>query len=607
MIDTATWKKAWALLAPREKRQAWLVLGVIIIGALCAAVMVGSIMPFLAVLADPSRIETMPALSWAFDRFGFTSVYSFLIALGLASFGIILLSSAIQIAKTWAVARFTTMRMHSISNRLLGVYLAQPYVFFLNRHSGEMGPRVLSESTEVVQKFLRPAAEFIAAILTTSAIVGLLLWIEPQIALIAIALLGGAYGTLYLFTRRRIKKLGHVRVVANRERFRMANEALTGIKDIKLLGRERSYQTRYARPSLRMAQAQVLTNVLSSVPPLALQALALGGIILLCIVMVDPEGIASGAALGGVLPILGVFAFAGQKLMPELGKLYRSLATMQSGTAAVDAVYEDLVLRDEQGIKRKEPLAAIGLKESLDLEDVSFTYPNADQAGVYGVSISIRAGEKIGIVGSTGAGKTTLADIVLGLLEPSAGRMTVDGTVINHEQLRGWMVGVGYVPQDIFLTDASVAENIALGIEPKDIDHERVRRAAKIARIDEFIDQELPEGYATHVGERGVRLSGGQRQRIGIARALYHDADLIVFDEATSALDNLTEHEVMAAIEALPGDKTVLMIAHRLSTVRGCDRIIVLDRGDLVGIGHWDVLIENCPEFRRIAAIAKAA
>jgi ABC-type multidrug transport system fused ATPase/permease subunit len=217
------------------------------------------------------------------------------------------------------------------------------------------------------------------------------------------------------------------------------------------------------------------------------------------------------------------------------------------------------------------------------------------------VSLSIRSGEKIGVVGSTGAGKTTLADVILGLLEPDQGRLIVDETVIKSGNVRAWMQSVGYVPQDIFLTDASVLENIALGVIPEAIDIERIRKAARIAQIDQFICDELPEGYQTHVGERGVRLSGGQRQRIGIARALYHDADLIVFDEATSALDNLTEAEVMNAIDALSGDKTVLIIAHRLSTVKRCDRIIVLDKGSVVGCDSWDVLMATNVTFQRFA------
>ena len=239
--------------------------------------------------------------------------------------------------------------------------------------------------------------------------------------------------------------------------------------------------------------------------------------------------------------------------------------------------------------------------------DVSYRYPNAELAGLTGVTLDFKAGERIGIVGSTGAGKTTLADLVLGLLQPSKGLIVADGTPITEANLRAWQQSVGYVPQDIFLTDASISENIALGEPPQEIDEARVRRAAEIARIDAFILEELPDGYATTIGERGVRLSGGQRQRIGIARALYHDADLIVFDEATSALDNLTEREVMTAIDALPGDKTVLMIAHRLSTVKHCDRIVVLDKGRVVDCDTWDWLMANSATFQSIAQPHDAA
>jgi len=607
MIDFSTWGKAWALLDARERRNAWIVLGVIIIGALASAVMVGSVMPFLAVLADPSRIETTPVLAWAYEALGFTSVYGFLVGLGVASFVVIVLSSLIQIAKTWAVARFAMMRIHSISYRLLASYLAQPYAFFLNRHSGEMGPRVLTESEQVVLRFLRHAAEFVASSFTTLAIVGLLLWVEPVVAVVSFAVLGGSYVLFFRLKRRSLKGLGQMRVDANRQRFRLANEALTGIKDIKLLGRERAYLDRYKVPSVRMAQAQARIVVLSQVPQFALQAVALGGVLLLCVLLIDPEGVASGTALGGLLPVLGVFAFAGQRLMPELSKLYQSLAEMQAGSAAVETVHEDLVTRKSAGQIPKTAPAALGLKTALHLDDISFSYPNAEQAGLRGVTLSIKAGEKIGIVGSTGAGKTTLADVILGLLEPTQGRLVVDQTEITSDNIGAWMQSVGYVPQDIFLTDAPVAENIALGVAPEAIDQEHVREAARIARIDQFIMEDLPEGYQTHIGERGVRLSGGQRQRIGIARALYHDADLIVFDEATSALDNLTEQEVMDAIDALPGDKTVLMIAHRLSTVKRCDRIIVLDRGVVVGCDTWNALIEENSAFRRIAQLNKSA
>lgn len=606
-MDFTTARKAWELLDTRERRNAGLVLIITMLSAISSAAMVGSIMPFLAVLADPSRIETVPALAWAYSRFGFTTVHQFLVALGLASFAVIVLASAIQILRTWAVARYSYLRAHALSQRLLARYLAQPYPFFLDRHSGDMGPRVLVESGQVVVLFLRPVAELVAASLTTAAMVALLLWVNPVIALSTFATLGAIYVLIYAFTRRRLNYLGQVRIENNRLRYRFANETLTGIKDIKLVGREKAYLDRFARPSELLARNEVKVDVLSQVPQFALQATALGGVILLCVVLMDPAAVRPDAGLGDLLPLLGVFAFAGQRLLPELSKLYTSLAQMQIGRAPVAALHDDLIGLDPRETLAATSPAALRLTATLALEGVCYTYPGAERSGLNDITLSIRAGEKIGIVGTTGAGKTTLADIILGLLEPGQGRLVVDGTAILPQNQRAWRLSVGYVPQDIFLTDASVAENIALGIEPDNINTKRLYRAAKIARIDQFIREHLPQGYQTPVGERGVRLSGGQRQRIGIARALYHDADLIVFDEATSALDNMTEKDVMEAIDALPGGKTVIMIAHRLSTVKRCDRIIVLDQGRLVGCDTWDALMADNPAFKRIARLGNAA
>ncbi len=603
MVNLSTWKKAWGLFDARERRNAWFVLVAIIMSALSAAVLVGSVMPFLVVLADPSHIAKTPMLAWAYDALGFTSTYSFLVGLGLASFATILLSSLIQIFKTWAVARFAMMRMHSISHRLLTTYLAQPYAFFLDRHSGDMAPRVLAEAEQVVIRFFRPAAEFIASCLTALAILGLLFWVEPVVALISFFTLGGTYCAIYLGVRRFLNQLGKDRFETNRKRFQLANEIFAGIKDIKLVSREMAYLNRFETQSIKWAQTQVRIDIFTQVPHFALQAIALGGIILLCLVLIDPASIASQDTIGGLLPVLGVFALGGQRLMPELSRLYQSLALINAGAASVNALHDDFVSLKGIAQLTKVPAEPLGLKQIFYLEDVTYNYPKSDQSSLRNVSLSIHSGEKIGIVGSTGAGKTTLVDVVLGLLEPDSGHVVSDGIEINSENVKEWMRSLGYVPQDIFLMDAPVAENIALGVSPENIDVERIREVARIARIDHFIEDELQDGYQTHIGERGVRLSGGQRQRIGIARALYNNTDVIIFDEATSALDNLTEAEVIEAIDSLPGDKTVLMIAHRLSTLRSCDRIVVLDKGRVVGFDNWEALSTSNATFQRLALL----
>lgn len=605
MIDWPTWKKAWALLDARDRRNAWIVLGIVIVAALSSALMVGSVVPFLTVLADPDRIRSVPALEWAFTAGRFSSDYAFLVSLGVACLVVILVSNLLQILRVWAVSRFALMRVYTLSHRLLAAYLRQPYEYFLDHHSGDMSTQILSESAEVVNRFFQPAANVIAALLTVVAIVSVLLWVNPTVALVAFAVLGGLYGGTFMLSRRLIARQGQVRAASNRERFRLANEAIGGVKDIKLLGHEGTYLDRYRVPARRMARANLVVQVLGEVPQYVMQAVGFGGIILLCLILMTPAGLASGTALGGILPLLGVFAFAGQRLLPELSRLYRGLTQLNAGAAAVEAVHRDLLDKTGPDLPRRTP-APLGLSKELRLEHVSYNYPSADHAGVRDISLSVRAGEKIGIVGSTGAGKTTLADLVLGLLRPTDGSLLADGVRITDDNLRAWQRTVGYVPQDIFLTDASVAENIALGLTHGEIDRERLQHAAMIAQIDNFISENLPQSYNTKVGERGVRLSGGQRQRIGIARALYHDADLIVFDEATSALDNLTEQEVMAAIEKLPGDKAILIIAHRLSTLKVCDRIAVLEDGQLVAVDDWPTLMKSEKTFQRFVNAGEA-
>lgn len=600
-IDPKPFRSAWQLLNIKERRTAVVVLGVALMAASSSVVMVGSIMPFLTVVADPDRIRAVPQLFWAYNAFGFSSDLAFLMALGLTSLAVIVLAMCMQVLRVYTVSHFALMQMHSLSCRLMASYLGQPYEYFLDHHTGQMGTRVLAEAQEVVNRFLQPLAEWVTAALSVFALVSFLIWIEPIATLSAFAVLGGSYWAAYAVSRPRLQQLGKRRAAANAERHRLAAEALGGVKDIKLLGREAAYLTRFQGASYRMSSAQLQATLIGSLPQYVIQVVSIGGGILLCLALISRTD----GELAQILPLLGVFAFAGQRLLPELSRLYGAAATMQTGRAAVELVHTDLLARDASTTS-SQPVRSLGLRQELQLIAVTYSYPKASVAGVRNVNLTIRAGERIGVVGSTGAGKSTLADLILGLLQPQEGQLFADETPITGENLRAWQRSVAYVPQEIFLTDDSVAENIAFGLLPHEIDTDRLTRSARIAQIDTFIREELPKGYATPLGERGIRLSGGQRQRIGIARALYHDVDLIVFDEATSALDNVTELDVMAAIDQLPGDKTVVMIAHRLSTVRRCDRIVVMDRGQIVGCDNWDTLIATNLAFQRIAHAAKS-
>lgn len=604
MTDFSIYAKAWSLLSRREKRNAWLVLIIVLVAALSSAGMIGSVMPFLSVLAEPERIREIAMLSWIYEKGGFQSYYSFLVALGFASLMVIFFANVMQLIRVWAVARYTTRRMHTIGYRLLSSYLRQPYEFFVNRHTSAMSTQILSEAQLVVTQFLAPAAEVIASFLTVLVIVALLIWVNSVVALSAFTLLGGLFICTFLVSRRVIANAGKLRAQSNKERYRIANEALSGAKDIKLLGCEDTYIAEFKRPSSRWASSQVIVQVAGQMPQYVMYVLGFGGMIVLCLFMVDGASLEAGSGLGTILPLLGVFAVAGQRLLPEMSKLYHGLTQLQYGRSAVEAVYDDLVLLTSGEALPDAPNASLSLKRDLRLDRISYRYPEAEVDSLCDISLTVYAGEKIGVVGSTGSGKTTLADLVLGLLSPSEGKLVVDDVSVERNNIRAWRQSVGYVPQEIFLTDASIAKNIAMGVPDSKIDYRKVEDAARAAQIHEFVLKELPDGYDTLVGERGVRLSGGQRQRVGIARAMYHEAEFLVFDEATSALDNATERDVMTAIEDLPGNRTVLIIAHRLTTVQSCDRILVLDSGQVAGIGTWDILRLNNIPFQKLLAAA---
>ncbi len=607
LSSRTVWQRALGILSEKEKKQAVLVFAASVLAATFAALGVGSIMPFLAVLGNPDMIQDVDLLRRLYDWFGFQSSYTFLIALGIGSLVFIIISNLVQILNTYVSVKFTTMLQYSISVRLFSNYMNRPYEFFLDNHSGDMSSNILSESSYVVSMFFRQVTSLASALLTTVAMLVLVMVINPVVSILSILLIGGAYLLSYLSTRNFIEEQGRRRSVANSERHSVASDALVGIKDVKINGAESYFFTKFLEPAYRIAQGQIWLSLISEIPRYVIFTIAFGGVIILCLSFIEPTALESQNPVGGILPVLGVFALAAQRTLPEMQKIYHALSSLSFGVTAVERVASGLAVDARSGsFSTAKAVKKLPVRNSLQLENVSYAYPGSTGKGIKDISVTIAAGDRIGIVGSTGAGKTTLADIVLGVLIPTQGRILVDGTEITADNKREWLRSVGYVPQEIFVLDATIAENIAFGVPPEEIDMARVHTVAATAQLTQFVETEMPQGFETRVGERGVRLSGGQRQRLGIARALYNDADLIVFDEATSALDNLTENELISAINGLPGDKTILMIAHRLSTVRECDSILYLEANHLLAQGNWDDLVETCAPFRQVVKIGRA-
>ncbi|RYE43048.1 MAG: ABC transporter ATP-binding protein [Hyphomicrobiales bacterium] len=599
--------KAIQILNRREKQRAGWLLLLVIAMALLETIGVASIMPFLAVLGNPESIHTNPVLARIYAAWPHASVKSFLMTLGIVSFTLVLVSAVFRIVTNYAMNSFVEMRRHSIGERLLDSYLRQPYEFFLHQHSADLAKSILSEVDQITLNTFRPLLQLIAYSVVLLALVALLLAVEPTLAMTVTIVIAATYMAMFLAVRRVLGRIGKSRHEANRDRFTAASEALAGIKDIKLLGREQAYLARFRTPSIAHARYQASNSTLAQVPKFMIEAIGFGGILALALLLLARQEGSGGAGLGHILPVLGIYAFAGYRMLPAAQNIYSSLANMRFGAAALDAVHKDLNAARHLPELKAPTGAPLAPQASVALERVSYTYPLAATPALRDIALEIPVGARIGLVGTTGCGKTTLVDILLGLLRPTSGSIRIDGTALGDADVRNWQLSLGYVPQHIFLADATVAENIAMGLSSEEIDTERVIACARIANLHDFVIGTMPDGYATKVGERGIRLSGGQRQRIGIARALYHRPRVLILDEATSALDSKTEQDVMNSIYSLSKDMTIVMIAHRLSTVRDCDQIYLLDKGTIEAQGTYQSLIEGNAAFREMALSSKDA
>lgn len=598
MLDNV--RKSLSLLTANEKRKGLLVLALMIIVALVEVVGVASVLPFIGVLSRPELVHSNEWLNWAYTGLGFETERRFLFFLALMFFSVVVISIGMKILFTYAMVRLSELIGYSVARRLVAGYLRQPYEWFLGQHSANIGKTVLSEIEAVINGAIKPIMEIVSKSLISLLIITLLIVVDPLLAGAAGFGLMVAYALAYAVLRGPLKRLGQRRLEANRRRFRVINESFGGIKELKVGGLEGAALRQFKQPAREFAAMRARSAIFSGVPPLIIEAFLMAGVVLFALFMLAGEG-----DLEATLPILALFAFAILRMKPALQSVYTNFSKLRFSGPALDNLHQSLQELEPEsgshlGMKREAPLP---VRTGIELSDIRYRYPGAGTDTIHGIEMLIPAGSRAGLVGSTGAGKTTMVDIMLGLLKPYQGTMRVDGVPIDSENMRAWRSTIGYVPQHIYLTDGSIRENIAFGVPEEQIDDRQVRQAAVLAQMADFVETELPRAYDTEIGERGVRLSGGQRQRIGIARALYHNPSVLILDEATSALDNQTESAVMLAVEALAGAKTVILIAHRLSTVERCDQIYMLENGRLVGQGDFNSLMESNEKFRRIAQV----
>ncbi|MCC7073398.1 MAG: ABC transporter ATP-binding protein [Deltaproteobacteria bacterium] len=573
------------ILSASERRQLALLLPPVLATGVLEAAGVASIIPFLGLLADPNAIEKSKSLSSAYAMAGTETREGFFFLVGVVVLVTVTLGNVTQAFTTYALLRFSWMRNHTLSVRLLESYLHRPYTFFVQNNSSDLAKNLLSEVQQVVTGIVVQGLQLCARLFLI-VLVGLsLVLVDPVMAIGVTLGFGGVYGGIYMAARRMLGRLGQERVDSNAARYKIATEILAGIKELKLLGLERTLLDSYARPSEIYADRWSKYSIIGGLPRFALETLAFGGVLVIVLWLLW-----AGRPLQAALPVLGLYAFAAYRLLPAIQVVFTGVTTVRFNLAALATLARGMEtsLAANVGDDRRSPPMAFS--STMELRSLSYCYPSADRDALAGVNLRVRKGEWIALVGPTGSGKTTLVDLILGLLEPTSGGLFIDG--IEVADARAWQRNVGYVPQQIFLADDSVRRNIAFGVPDAEIDQARVEEAARIAQVHDFVSRELPGSYDAVVGERGVRLSGGQRQRLGIARALYRRPLLLVLDEATSALDGATEAAFFVALRHELRDRTVVSIAHRLSTTSTFDRVVLIQDGKAAAEGRPDDAIQ---------------
>jgi ATP-binding cassette, subfamily B, bacterial PglK len=572
-------KRIWRLLDGVERRSLLRLVPLVLITAVFELVGVSAVIPFVTLLADPGAAYDLPIVGAWLATLGVADPTELLRYAGVALALAVLATNAMVMLTRFRQFHFAAELNYSMSSRLLGHYLSQPYAFTLTRNSATLTNTVMQQVFRVTQG-LGQGLHIMTAGVTIVALLVFLIALDPLLALTSFGVLGGLYGAIFLATRNYLTRTSRELVDAAAERFKAVNEAMGGFKDLKVAGREQAALRHYRQPARREARIRTVVNAIGGLPRYALEAIAVGGVVVIASLMAGREG-----AFTSTLPLLGAYLFGALRLMPAMQNMFAAVASLRNIVGAVETLEADLAAASEPGDALTEPPPPLSFDRTVNMRGVSYRYPAGEGVALANVDLEIGKGRSLGIVGRTGSGKTTLVNVLLGLLEPSDGWIEVDGHRVDPGERRAYRRLFGYVPQDIFLVDNTVRRNVALGIPDDEIDDEAVRHACRQAQVDDFIEQELPRGYDTVVGERGVRLSGGQRQRIGIARALYHQPQILVFDEATSALDVHTERRVFEALEAIARERTLVIIAHRLETVASADRVIVLDGGSVIDEG----------------------
>jgi ABC-type multidrug transport system fused ATPase/permease subunit len=591
----------WSVLTPRQRR--WVVFTQVlsILMAFSTVVGIASIAPFFSALGSPQSIDQNGPLHWLYIHLGFSGRRDFEVALGLAFLSLVLVANLINAVGSFAMIRLAWSIGTDLQSILFGEYLARPYIFHARTHSAILYNNIINETTRATNDLLQNTFSLVTNIVTATFIVLSVVLLNPAVAVAMIVALAGGYALMYLAVRNRLLRAGEIRSHFFIELTKIVNGSLGAIKEILVLRIQGFFRGSFDRSSDAAARAAAQAQLIGQLPKHLMECVAVVGLVVIALLVDSRED-----GIGPWLGQLTFLGFAAYRLLPTLQQAFVAIVKIRADRSGFMSIAPDLRLA--RG-RREDCCAADASwqdrpRREIRLKEISFRYEPGRPLAVSGVSLCVPARAAVGFVGSNGSGKTTAVDLIAGLLEPEIGDMEVDGIALTDANRSAWQSRIAYVPQDIFLLDATIEQNIALGVPRSAIDRKRLLAAAQLAQLDEFVGT-LPAGYDYLVGERGMRLSGGQRQRLGIARALYTDASVLILDEATNALDGLTEQELTATLVNLRGRYTIILIAHRLSTVRACDVIFEFDGGRIAGSGTYAELMEKSETFRRLVDIAE--
>lgn len=593
MITTI--RQAFRLMG-REHRGRWLALLILaLFTSLLEVVAAGLVYVLLGLVANPGGMVTLPVVGDIQKFAGNMPQRTLLLWLVAVMLVFFLVRAGIVIAAEYITSRVVNNAAARLSVKLVHGYLGLPYAFHLQRNSSELIRNGHQAVLEVVNTVFDPLIRVGAEAVLTVAILLLLLLVSPLGTALALVVVGGSSAALLLVVQPRLKRLGKTAHAMQRETLASLQQSLHGVRDIKLLGRQDFFSRAYGRSRFKLAQANYVRAALNQLPRVTIETS-----LIIFILLFLGFTVAWGSGAQGALSVLGLFGYAGLRMQPSLQRIVQGLNNIKFSTAPTADLYRDLLLIESRA-KEARNAPTLPFEDSLRLEGVSYRYETADRDALSDITLRIRRGEQIGICGPTGGGKSTLVDVIAGLLTPTSGQVLVDQKDIDSN-VPGWQRNLGMVPQMVFLTDDTLRRNIALGIADDQVDEAALQEAVRLAQLDGFVAS-LPNGLQTKVGERGIRISGGERQRIAIARALYSRPQVLIFDEGTSALDNATERELMTSLERLRGAHTILLVAHRLSTVRNCDRVVFVQDGLVAGVDTFEGLTNSNALFRQMAGV----